>query len=927
MRKSLFRGALLLTCLLGAADGYAQLSSNPVKFLGNITTNYQMDTDGFIYADLWNQVTPENETKWGSIEGTRDSYNWGGADNAYNYAKKYGFPFKFHCLVWGSQYPNWITSLSNQEAYEEIDEWMREASKRYPDLPLIDVVNEAVPGHAPAPYKNALGGDGVTGYDWIVKAFEMAHKYWPNAILIYNDYNTFQWNTDAFIELVQTLIDAGAPIDAYGCQSHDLTDMKLADFKTVMKKLQDALHLPMYSTEYDIGTTDDNKQKQQYKDQISFMWECDYCAGITLWGYIYGKTWIDDGISGIIRNGKDRPAMTWLREYMASDKAKNAGFRKNFPLENGWTKEANIYVRPTTTKASIGDTLNIDVRARMRTKTIERVELYMNDKLVDTMTEPLTLVGETEPIYRSRYIPSALGKVTFKAIVYTTDGGQYTRYSHVTTYKQRAPYKGVVTQIPGTIKAVDFDSGADGIAFHDSDSRNEGTSAYRTDGAGVDIVNGNGSYVIGYTAVGEWLEYTVDVNTAGRYLYSAVASSGTDGSGFSVSVHKDGELKTLANIAVPKTGDGNWDNYRTIEGSCLMELEKGRQIIRITVTGASCNIDKVTLTPVEITDRVRLEVKAEPEEVYSGEPVVLKAIPTILPDTIQTASGTKIETVKIKSVSIYVNNSLVATKTSAPYQVTFENTIAPGTYVVKAMAVDSKRRETPFFEGSFNVKVPRTQFKYGMAFPGTLQFEDFDCQGEGLTFHDIDSFDEGGHMYRIDNEGLDILTAGNGYCVGVTAAGEWMEYTVNVKSGDNYKFDAKVRGLVAGSSFSIELNDDGTLVPLAVVDVPEKGAFAVVSGDLGVLPEGDHIFRVTILQGGCELDLLKVTRGSTAVEGINADRVYTVYSLAGIPLGEIQTADDETLDSELYRLTGQGGMYIVKCASDGTTERRMVTVE
>lgn len=28
---------------------------------------------------------------------------------------------------------------------------------------------EAVPGHQPAPYREALGGEGVTGYDWIIK--------------------------------------------------------------------------------------------------------------------------------------------------------------------------------------------------------------------------------------------------------------------------------------------------------------------------------------------------------------------------------------------------------------------------------------------------------------------------------------------------------------------------------------------------------------------------------------------------------------------------------------------------------------------------------------------------------------------------------------------------------------------------------------
>ena len=57
----------------------AQLSTNPDKFLGNITTgwNSDMDTDGFIFADYWNQVTPENATKWGSVEGDRQGkFNW-----------------------------------------------------------------------------------------------------------------------------------------------------------------------------------------------------------------------------------------------------------------------------------------------------------------------------------------------------------------------------------------------------------------------------------------------------------------------------------------------------------------------------------------------------------------------------------------------------------------------------------------------------------------------------------------------------------------------------------------------------------------------------------------------------------------------------------------------------------------------------------
>ena len=232
---------------LTATTASAQLSSNPDKFLGNITTVGQIDYGNEKYYELWNQITPENESKWESVQGGgQTSWNWTGCDNIYKYAKQNNFPFKFHTLVWGSQYPRWMDNLSPEEQLQAVEKWMNAVKNKYPDLKMIDVVNEAVPGHAPAPFKEALGGDGVTGYDWIIKAFEMAYERWPNAILIYNDYNTFQWNTDQFIDLVTKIRDAGAPVDAYGCQSHELTGCNLTTFKNSMTKIQNALKMPMY---------------------------------------------------------------------------------------------------------------------------------------------------------------------------------------------------------------------------------------------------------------------------------------------------------------------------------------------------------------------------------------------------------------------------------------------------------------------------------------------------------------------------------------------------------------------------------------------------------------------------------------------------------------------------------------------------------
>ena len=613
----IFKGCLVAAgmCMFSMGAG-AQLSTNPDKFLGNITTgwNSDMDTDGFVFADYWNQVTPENATKWGSVEGDRQGkFNWGGADKAYKYAKEHGFPFKFHTLVWGSQYPEWMNNLSTEKQYEAIEQWMDEAKKHYPDLQMIDVVNEAVSGHAPAPYKNALGGDGKTGYDWIIKAFEMAHERWPDAILIYNDYNTYQWDTDQYIDLVRTIRDAGAPIDAYGCQAHDLKGCSASTLKSTLKKIQDALKMPMYVTEYDISDENDNNQLRDYKAQIPLLWETDYCAGITLWGWIYGKTWNQAQYSGLIKNKKERQALEWLREYMQTDAAKTA--KSPYP---GGVKEASAYVKPTALRVEKGEKVGITIDIRLKTKTLHDVELFVNgEKNTTLFAECIILAPGERNWFEAEYTPTEEGYYTIKAVITADDGTQYERYAGFTVYPPRTPYNGV-KDIPGIIECEDFDGGAEGMSFHDSDNVNEGdVKNYRTDSGGVDLVKGNGGTVIGYTAQGEWLEYTVNVSQAGEYEYEATVSSGNDNSAFSLSVIKDGQMTQLAKVKVPKTGDNDWSKYKTVTGKLSKPLEAGEQTLRITIEGAYANIDKIEIKSTETGIRSVKTGDRSQESVYN----------------------------------------------------------------------------------------------------------------------------------------------------------------------------------------------------------------------------------------------------------------------------------------------------------------------
>ena len=821
------RQAIMWLVVISSLPSFAQLSTNPDKFLGNITTSYQVDYGNEKFWQLWNQITPENESKWGSIEGSRrGSFNWG-SDAAYNYAKQHKFPFKFHTLIWGGQYPGWMDNLSTSEQYKAIVEWMDAVQKHYPDLQLIDVVNEAIPGHAPAPYKAALGGDGQTGYDWIIKAFEMAYERWPNAILIYNDYNTFQWQKSQFIELVRILRDAGAPVDAYGCQSHDLTDMNVSSFKSAMTEIQNALKMPMYSTEYDIGTADDAKQLQRYKEQIPYMWEADYCAGVTLWGYIYGRTWVTDGNSGIIRDGKDRPAMTWLREYMQSDKAKNA--KSPFP---GMVKEASLYVKPDAIYVTKGEPAKITIRARLRTKKIDHIDFYVKNKFVSRLTEAP---------YIAEFTPATTGKYDLKAVLVATDSTRWERLGSVTAFNPRAPYKDAIA-IPGTLQAENFDSGADGIAFHDSDSKNEGGTSYRNNGGGVDIVKGGTNYAIGYTSAGEWLEYTVDVKEAGLYSFDAYVSSDNSNGAFSITQITDGGQTTLVAPSTIST-TGSYDTYKAVHGR--LTLTEGVQRLRLNIDNGGFNIDRIIFKRVEVDETIKLSIKVEPATVTVGETATISA----------TASS---DNATITSVRFYVNNVITKTVTKEPFEATYKPT-AKGTYQITVIALDAEGHQSKIASSKLTVSPKRTAYKQ-VSLPGILEAENFDRGEEGFTFHDSDATDEGKANYRSDNEGVDIVKGGSGYVIGYTAVNEWLEYSVNFTETGKYACEATVSSGTTGGSFTINLMKDGKATQLCRINVPQTAnnswdTYRVVKANISrTIDAGPQVLRFSITGANCNID-------------------------------------------------------------------------
>jgi subtilisin family serine protease len=175
------------------------------------------------------------------------------------------------------------------------------------------------------------------------------------------------------------------------------------------------------------------------------------------------------------------------------------------------------------------------------------------------------------------------------------------------------PYGGTAWPIPGTVHAENFDAGGEGVAYHDTTAGNSGGAYRSTD---VDIEpSSEGTYDVGWTAAGEWLNYTVVVASSGSY---AVAIRAASPSGGVLHVGFNGPSAGTWNaVAIPATG--GWQNWTTI--SVPVVLGAGTQQMTVMFDTSGINFMSATVT-------AGLAPATAP---YGG-------VPTPVPGTIQAAN-------------------------------------------------------------------------------------------------------------------------------------------------------------------------------------------------------------------------------------------------------------------------------------------------
>ncbi len=255
-----------------------------------------VDKDIALVKQQFNQISPENDLKWASIQPQPgpNGYNFGPADAYVAFGLKNHMLIVGHTLVWHGQTPNWVFAGPDKVAgataagtpitpnhvnepppaprgfgrffgftgpFATRDQLLRRMREhidtvvgRYKGkIKIWDVVNECVSDGGPNILRNSLWRQ-IIGPDFVAKAFEYAHEADPAAILRLNDYGLENpVKRHKFMALVKHLLAEKVPVMAIGTQTHVSVsypsyaqeDQELTDLET--------LGLPIHITELDVN--------------------------------------------------------------------------------------------------------------------------------------------------------------------------------------------------------------------------------------------------------------------------------------------------------------------------------------------------------------------------------------------------------------------------------------------------------------------------------------------------------------------------------------------------------------------------------------------------------------------------------------------------------------------------------------------------
>jgi len=260
-----------------------------------------------------------------------------------------------------------------------------------------------------------------------------------------------------------------------------------------------------------------------------------------------------------------RMYVDWIRVYQTDNR----------------TPEVEITSPEDGVKLPAGSPILIEATASDPDGNLKKVEFYDGDVLLgDDCDEP----------YRFEWSADD-GYYTIRARAVDEDNFASTDTVEVIqgAGSVQSPYHKTPVAVPGKIEAEDFDVGMPGDAYWDTDKINHG-GEYRRH-VQVDIQRcDEGGYDIGWVEDGEWLEYTVMIDSAGNYDITCRVAS-IDGAGrWRIEI---GGIDITGIMNAPKTGDWQRFDNVIVHG---VKLPGGKHVMRLVVEKGGFNVNYIQIT-------------------------------------------------------------------------------------------------------------------------------------------------------------------------------------------------------------------------------------------------------------------------------------------------------------------------------------------
>ncbi|NLG39514.1 MAG: carbohydrate-binding protein, partial [Fibrobacter sp.] len=189
-----------------------------------------------------------------------------------------------------------------------------------------------------------------------------------------------------------------------------------------------------------------------------------------------------------------------------------------------------------------------------------------------------------------------------------------------------------------------------------------------------------------------------------------------------------------------------------------------------------------------------VELSVTSNEVSVGEQVSLEVNATAKKGTI----------VKLE---LKEGNILLEEKSVVPYTYILTS-LSLGNHQITAIATDSEGNQG---QASITIDVFPVQTPYqgvAHAIPGKVEFENYDDCGNGCAYFDDSAGNDGGASFRTEEDVdlEDCTDEGAGYNLGWATAGEWVEYTVDVKNPGTYNLVIRA---ASENANTISITSDG----------------------------------------------------------------------------------------------------------------------